>query len=1164
MNIKNTFSKGTVQKDFDSRFVDSSELTDAENFFVTTVDGSSSGVGKNALGNVRRTFYNIEGGKNVGTGKNESTNKIYDLIKGTNRDYIMEYDINTHDSEIVAQSTTGTRLNFREGERVRNVEVITGNTDADALLKISGDSNPPRIINIERAKTWGLNGFTAEELMLIKAPPLYPPTVIQVNTTEEKENFLKEKFVSFATRYKYKDNYYSAISPWQEYPFAPDKFKLDFATLENKGMINTYNACEITFKTGPREVIAIDLLFRYSNSTTVYKVDQYIKSEESWGDNISIPTPINFSNSKVFSVLPEDQYFRTQDNVPESNVAATFAGNREFIANYKEQKNLIDKNGDPVVVDFTVDFTSIESEDEFIGVNKKSMKSYRSYEVVVFYKDPQGRKTTGLSSDRNTVFIPISKSASKNTLTVDMSGFKPPSWATIYGFAVKRNKSIHDTIYCTTFYVDGQFVWVKLLGSNINKVSVGDVLLVKKDIEDDIIAIPVTTTVLEIKLQDKDFITGNVDKHGVQISEESGAYMKLKPEGEFQIEYIGDEFNTYNFEDKSHETPRVTVTIPTTVPTSIPAGSTITFNIHSAYRSSEEINDYNKSFVATSDYANFGEFYTAQLEMVAFQGTNTGVDNGGVFPKSATADSITIFATSHGTGRHNAYLNGNITVRTLTGVVILETIPIDVDNGYFETPDVFDIVNGEHIDNGVNVVNGIHSLVHTFNCFTQQNGAESAQIRDVFNEKYIEIDYLPIGVSTDVYKEVERPSDITYSGVYNPNTNINKLNEFNLYLANFKEDIDKSYGAIYKIKGDETNLQIFQESKDSQVFMGKDFLYNADGSSNLTTTNEVLGKGQDVYKGEFGIATHSDSFDESGFNSYHTDVNKGVVIKKSNNGLFEISSQGLTSYFKTLFRDNTINYINGKYDQFNNVYYLNIQYNEDSYVTWVYSDKDNGWLGRITFNPEDMCCVNGKFFSFKNGEIYEHNQLTGRNTFYGVESPSTFSFNFSQLPSEKKIYKILEIEGTDSWNLALKTDLDDGYINASDLEKQEGVFRAYTRVSNDEIDTSTLACQGIGNCLISGLILSFNFLLESFISIGDEIRNSSKELVGTVTDKTINSLTLDTVNNIVSGDFVMCSKPQSIENQGLLGYHMEVTATLSKNTKTEVYAIGSEVVKSFV
>jgi hypothetical protein len=49
-----------------------------------------------------------------------------------------------------------------------------------------------------------------------------------------------------------------------------------------------------------------------------------------------------------------------------------------------------------------------------------------------------------------------------------------------------------------------------------------------------------------------------------------------------------------------------------------------------------------------------------------------------------------------------------------------------------------------------------------------------------------------------------------------------------------------------------------------------------------------------------------------------------------------------------------------------------------------------------------MCRVNSKFFSFKNGEIYEHNQSTGRNTFYGIESPSTFSFNFSQLQVTQK------------------------------------------------------------------------------------------------------------------------------------------------------------------
>jgi hypothetical protein len=98
----------------------------------------------------------------------------------------------------------------------------------------------------------------------------------------------------------------------------------------------------------------------------------------------------------------------------------------------------------------------------------------------------------------------------------------------------------------------------------------------------------------------------------------------------------------------------------------------------------------------------------------------------------------------------------------------------------------------------------------------------------------------------DGYKRINRYADITYSGVFNSSSNVNKLNEFNLSLANFKDDIDKSYGPIYKINGVDTNLQVFQEDKDSQVFYGKDVLYNADGTSNLTKTDDVLGV-QDTY-----------------------------------------------------------------------------------------------------------------------------------------------------------------------------------------------------------------------------------------------------------------------------------------------------------------------------
>lgn len=1333
--FQNTFSRGTINKDLQGRFVDSAELIDAENYFVTTTQGSSIGVGKNALGNVKRTNLNILGAKTIGAGKNSSKNKVYNFIKATSYDYLIEYDVDTHDAVIVLQSTTGTRLNFKTGERILNVDIVSSGEPYDAatglggdLISWSGDSNDLRVGNIERMKTWGIDGFTAEEIMLIKAPPLYPPLVVPVNTVDGKENFLKDKFLSFATRYKYKDDYYSAISSWQEYEFSPDKFKLDISSCENKGMINTFNACDISFNTGPREVQAIELLFRFSNSETVYKVDRFVKTEEGWGNNITIPAPIRFSNNKVYSILPEDQYFRSFDNVPENSIAATVAGNRQMFANYKEGKNLIDKNGNPVVMEYIVDFVSIEPQSvvipvtkldsisifdssiivdgkirmDFTGVelvkdasvalqfnlksiavnpaltparpiynfnktygivlnqdyanisalvadtangfeagiegylsdlflsslvypddsldfppslfngftisvistnvieivfpsmkyeievlpsgpnkfvfeyiqdsgsiasldaigSKKSMKSYRDYELVMMYRDAQGRKVTAPSSAENNVFIPISNSASKNILTVDVKSQKPPSWATTYKFALKQSKGTYEEIYTTDFYEDGYFRWIRLEGTSKNKVKEGDLLLVKRD-SSGVISRPITISVLEVKQQEKDFIDGSA------IVELAGLYMKIKPEG-FDMPYNPDSYKEFLGSAGARSGyPSVTLTIPNSTKTNnIPEGSILTVELESNFSNEAEFNKYSTDIIASSDYADFQNFFNVQINSMVFQGDNPDVDFGGVFPKSSPgADKFQISGTSNGRNTvinpKSGFLNVKVTLRTTAGFMVFETQGSEVDDVIFhETPEVFPIINGEHVFNGENVTAGVHRLVKTFNCFSQGNGAESYQIRDAFNEKYIRVDYLPTAMSEDGAREINRPCDITYSGVYNSSSNVNRLNEFNLYLANYKDDIEKSYGPIYKIKGEDTNLQVFQEEKDSQVFYGKDILYNADGSSNLSKISDVLGS-QNDYLGDWGISSHPDSYDKDGFNAYHTDVKRGVVIKKSNNGLFEASGQGMRSYFQALFRDNKINHVNGKYDTYNGFYILNIQYNDTEYVTWAYSDKDDGWLGRMTFNPEDMIRINSKFISFKNGEVYEHNSTAAYNTFYGVESSSTFTFNFSQNPSERKNYKNVELEATDAWDLTLETDLDKGFINKEDFVRQEGVFYAYIRTSNDVIDSSLLSCQGIGNCTVTDLVLSFNFDLDDVISIGDTIRNSNLELVGTILSKTDRTLTLNTVNNIITGNYVLCSKPQSVENNIMLGYHLQVKCSLSKTTKTEVYAVNAEVVKSY-
>jgi hypothetical protein len=70
-------------------------------------------------------------------------------------------------------------------------------------------------------------------------------------------------------------------------------------------------------------------------------------------------------------------------------------------------------------------------------------------------------------------------------------------------------------------------------------------------------------------------------------------------------------------------------------------------------------------------------------------------------------------------------------------------------------------------------------------------------------------------------------------------------------------------------------------------------------------------------------------------------------------------------------------------------------------------------------------------------------------------------------------------------------------------------------------------------------------------------------LVGIVQSKTANSLILNTANNIVNGDFVLCSKPQSIEVNDLLGYYMKVTCRFSTNTYKEIFAVNTTISKSF-
>ena len=357
MRIKNNFTKGITNSDIAWRYLPSGTMVDAENFFVTISGGSDIGLGKNIAGNVLVASNNFVGGKSWGVGKSSSNNKVYYFVKATDYDYLMEYDSVTNANVVVLQSTTGTRLNLKTGERITNIDVFIDPEGNGNLIFWCGDSNPPRCGNIERMKTWGVDGFTAEEIMVCKAPPIYSPVLTPVVSIENSQaNYLEDKFISFATRFKYKDGFYSVISSWSEYFFKPNLYDLDYETFENKGMLNVHNAVNVSFETGGREIVGIDLLFKLSNQTEVYIIDKFIKEDEGWADNST--QFIEFNNSKNYGILPLDQYFRSFDNVPEEAKAQTPIGNRIAYGNYRENKDLIDKNGDKVIIDYALNLIS--------------------------------------------------------------------------------------------------------------------------------------------------------------------------------------------------------------------------------------------------------------------------------------------------------------------------------------------------------------------------------------------------------------------------------------------------------------------------------------------------------------------------------------------------------------------------------------------------------------------------------------------------------------------------------------------------------------------------------------------------------------------------------------------------------------------------------------
>ena len=208
-----------------------------------------------------------------------------------------------------------------------------------------------------------------------------------------------------------------------------------------------------------------------------------------------------------------------------------------------------------------------------------------------------------------------------------------------------------------------------------------------------------------------------------------------------------------------------------------------------------------------------------------------------------------------------------------------------------------------------------------YNSFTYNTGLETYRIKDAFNAPTMQ--YSPrVTTVIEDYEEEYKFSSLTYSGVFQASTSLNRLNEFNLSLANFK-NLDKRYGSVQKIKARDTDLLVLHQDKITSVLYGKNLLYDAVGGSQIASIPEVLGN-QVAYPGEFGISDNPESFATWSDVCYFADEKRGSVIKLIGNEVIPISTQGMGSFWIDTMRDNPYNFKFGGFDPYNGTYVISI------------------------------------------------------------------------------------------------------------------------------------------------------------------------------------------------------------------------------------------------
>lgn len=327
-------------------------------------------------------------------------------------------------------------------------------------------------------------------------------------------------------------------------------------------------------------------------------------------------------------------------------------------------------------------------------------------------------------------------------------------------------------------------------------------------------------------------------------------------------------------------------------------------------------------------------------------------------------------------------------------------------------------------------------------------------------------------------KQVFKKATAYFSEPYFIDASVNNINR--VYAESFK-DYDQTYGAIRLFHLDGFDLYNFQENKVGAIPIGRQMVYNQDGTSSLILSSVLLNDCRYFdYTG--GINNNPESFCFNQFNKYFIDIENNAVCKIGGNGIIRISDIGMTSHFTEVFvkykKTNPVlasgqtPRFYGAWDEDNKLVIFApetiIESPGDPVITSAdtiaFSEKQEGWSTKIDFKPNAIIGAFGELISWSpsNGKVWTHNTNETRNLFYGSQKTRSIEISSSINPSMSQSFlsliqepamladdrydSIAEGSAVDPsiWNVpTISTSLgQESNLLVEDFEKREGVYFA--------------------------------------------------------------------------------------------------------------------------